>query len=505
MECKNSFSKAIKISKIDIFITSNMNKNKIPDLTTYNICTDSRAIEPGCLFFAIKGKEQNGELFIEEALKKKAAFIVVEKDHKPKFLKCRYIFVKNIRSFLSKLATLKYRNNVPNIVAVTGTNGKTSVAHFFKELCTLTGFKTASIGTLGLQGAKVQEVQNYLSNHTTPPPLELHQLLKKLSESSYTHVALEASSHGLAQHRIDNLKIKAAAFTNITQDHLDYHGNLETYFLAKAKLFSEILKNGASAIINTDSYYGKRLIEICKRRSINLLDFGIQAKAFRIISLSERKVALFNKIYVLDIKLQGDFQFYNILAAMGLAYSCGISLEILTGELKHLSAPIGRLEHVGNFNGGSVYIDYAHTPDSLKKILQTLRKTCKNKLHILFGCGGDRDRGKRPVMGKIANQLADSVYVTDDNPRGEQAFAIRKEILQFCSKGIDVGNRSVGINFAVTRMNPGDVLVIAGKGHENYQIIDGTYNFFSDHTEVQKTINGLRKGLRLQINTEQDL
>jgi UDP-N-acetylmuramoyl-L-alanyl-D-glutamate--2,6-diaminopimelate ligase len=464
--------------------------SKISDLVKREICTDSRKIESGCVFVAIKGANFNGEEFIEEAINKGAAYIVASENYQPKQISSKYVFVDDVRSFVSQLAAQKYQNKISNIVAVTGTNGKTSVAHFFQKLCSLIDLKAVSIGTLGVQGIDTGELD--LSSLTTLPPLELHQALAYLADQGCSHVALEASSHGIEQYRVDNIDFQAAAFTNLTQDHLDYHSSLEEYFAAKSRLFKELLTKNATAVINADTLHGKELIEICKKRSINVIDYGVKANSFQINSFERKEVTLLGKKYHLNSNIKGDFQLYNMLAALGLAYSCGIELDSLLENIKHLRAPKGRLEYVISVNRADIYVDYAHTPDSLKNVLKTAKAICKGKLHVLFGCGGDRDKSKRALMGQVADNSADFAYITDDNPRTEDAISIREEIKQHCAKGVDVGNRAAAISYAMQQLEPQDILVIAGKGHEDYQIIGKKKFFFSDHEEVKNNFIAMR-------------
>ena len=458
---------------------------QISALSRFTICVHSKNIVSGCLFFAIKGLQHDGECYISDAFKKKVSYVVVNKNHKAQFPLNQYIFVDNVRAFFSKVLGYKYPNVIDYIVAVTGTNGKTSVSHFFQKLCNSCGFKSVSIGTLGIQ-SQSQKYIHSLHHHTTMPAVKLHKLFKYLTRVQYTHIVVESSSHGIAQYRINDVSFRAAVFTNLTQDHLDYHKNSEEYFQSKSRLFTEILCANSIAIINVDCIAGERLTYLCKKKCLKILDYGIKATHLKIISFVTKKVSLFNKIYELNVSIQGDFQLYNILAAIALAYSCGIHMNSLLKTLYNIYAPEGRLEYIGSYNKASIYIDYAHTPDSLYKILKIVKKMCRGLLHVVFGCGGDREKNKRYLMGKIANRLADDVYVTDDNPRTEDALIIRKRILDHCKKGLNIGNRKLAIKFAMNKIKCNDIFLVLGKGHENYQIIGKNHFPFSDHIEVEK-------------------
>ena len=454
-------------------------------LSKFRICIHSKNIVPGCLFFAINGVQYDGAFYISDAVKQKVSYVVVNKKYKAQFSLNQYIFVDNVRALLSKVVAHKYFSVIDYVVAVTGTNGKTSVAHFFQKLCNSCGFKSVSIGTLGIQSQVSKHIRG-LHRYTTMPAIKLHKLLKYLARIKYTHIIVESSSHGIAQYRIDDVLFRAAVFTNLTQDHLDYHKNSEDYFQSKSRLFMQILSTKSIAIINVDCIAGERLVCLCVKKCLKILDYGIKATHFKIISFVTKKVSLFNKIYELNIKLQEGFQLYNILAAMALAYSCGIHINSLVKMLYNINAPEGRLEYIGSYNNASIYIDYAHTPDSLYKVLKIVKKICKSRLHVVFGCGGDREKQKRYVMGKIAHRLADDVYVADDNARTEDALIIRREILYYCKKGLNIGNRKLAIKFAIKKIKYNDILLVLGKGHESYQIMGNNYFPFSDHIEVKK-------------------
>ena len=463
------------------------------------IADDSREVAEGYLFFAIPGTKQNGENYIEHAVKQGAKFIVLDRKSKvaTRYKGIKYIEVDNPRAYLSKISSLFYQKQPNNIVAITGTNGKTSVANFFQQICALLGYKSASIGTLGIMTSEKSYKSKDIPSLTSPTPIELHKILKELSDNSYTHVAIEASSHGIYQNRLDNVKFKATGFTNLSQDHLDYHSTLQTYFQAKLRLFSEILEVGSYAVLNADIKEFEAIKQVCQECFIKVIEYGKKAKDLQIESASFNhwKMKIFDQEYVLQSPLRGEFQLYNLLCSIGLAVACGLPVYKIIGILDKITAVKGRLELVAKYNGADVYIDYAHTPDSLKTVLLTLREICEGNLHVLFGCGGERDIEKRYMMGDIANKYADYIIVTDDNPRGEDSAIIRRQIMKACPNGAEIEGRGKAIEYAIKSLKVDDILVIAGKGHENYQLIANNKIYFSDFDEVQKLISNTKNNL----------
>lgn len=464
-----------------------MEQFDLTDIT--HITQDSRAVRAGSLFAALKGEKIDGVAFIPQAELAGAVAVLVAEDAELPPTKLRVIRAKEPRLALSQIAAQFYPKQPAHLVAVTGTDGKTSTADFFRQLAHLAGYKSASIGTLGVfagDGTKL-----YDGTHTTPDAIALHRMLQELAEAGYTHVCMEASSHGLDQYRLHGARLQAAAFTNIARDHLDYHKTEEAYFAAKMKLFREFALQ--TAVVNSG-------LVIPVKTGIQHIDFGINAKAFRIISItphaSGQQVVceLFGAHYTLEVPLVGSFQVYNILAALGLLVGCGESLEKLLPLIPKLQGVPGRLQHVATTkNGAAVYVDYAHTPAALENILKTLRPHTQNKLHVVFGCGGDRDAGKRPLMGKAANDFADVVIVTDDNPRTENAATIRASIMAACPKGVEIADRKAAIMQAVQGLAAGDVLVIAGKGHETTQIIGSVEHPFNDAEIAREGVQKLRQ------------
>ncbi|WP_323733190.1 UDP-N-acetylmuramoyl-L-alanyl-D-glutamate--2,6-diaminopimelate ligase [Candidatus Bandiella euplotis] len=454
------------------------------------IADNSENVREGFAFFALSGSQNDGLDYIEHAIKNGAKFVILDQNATlPKKYDGAVEFIKvdNPRSYISLASSIFYKEKPQYIVAVTGTNGKTSVANFFQQICDLTGYKSASIGTLGVITSEQQYEAKDQPSLTSPCAIELHEILHNLSNSSYTHASIEASSHGLRQHRLDHVNFQAAGFTNLTQDHLDYHGTMEEYFAAKLRLFDEVLKPGSYAVLNADTNEFQRMKDICNSRSIKVLDYGKKAKELQIVSSSGvLEVQVFGQKYKLQPTVKGEFQLYNILCSTGLAAACELPVNKILDALNDLKAAKGRLELVAKHNGADVYVDYAHTPDSLQTILTTLRQICKGELHVLFGCGGNRDATKRPIMGEIASRCADHIIITDDNPRKEHSDAIRKEIMAACNNGVEIEGRANAIEYAMSHLKENDILVIAGKGHENYQLIGNSQTYFSDFDEVLK-------------------
>jgi UDP-N-acetylmuramoyl-L-alanyl-D-glutamate--2,6-diaminopimelate ligase len=457
------------------------------------ITNNSKDVARNYLFFALPGLKLNGEDYIEDAINRGAKFIVVDINSKADELHkgAEFIKVEHPWAYLSKFSSLFYKYQPENIVAVTGTNGKTSVANFFQQICDLNGYKSASIGTLGLITSEKKYESKETPSLTSPGPIELHKTLRELYDKSYMHVAMEASSHGIYQNRLDSVNFKAAGFTNFTQDHLDYHKTLEEYLKAKLRLFKEVLQPERYAVLNSDIPEFETIKKICENRSIRVLEYGKKAQDLQIISSSFDvwEVNIFGKKYEMQPIVKGEFQLYNVLCSVGLAVACGLEISQIMSVIEKLTAARGRLELAAKHNDADVYIDYAHTPDSLQTILVTLRKICKGQLHVVFGCGGERDSGKRAMMGDIAGKYADFTTITDDNPRSEEPSNIRKQIMSACSNGVEIAGRSKAIKYAMDNLKPHDILVIAGKGHEDYQLIGSNKIHFSDFDEVKRFAN----------------
>ena len=378
----------------------------------------------------------------------------------------------------------------PVAVAVTGTSGKTSVVEFTRQIFAASGKAAASVGTIGI----VKPDGGRYGSLTTPDPVSLHRTLADLHRDGVTHLAFEASSHGLDQHRLDGVALTAAAFTNLGRDHLDYHPDAEAYFQAKLRLFTELLKPDQTAVINADGAVANRVAEAARARGLNVFTTGKNGRDIRLLN-AERvgftqrlTIEAAGETFDVPLPLIGDYQVENALVAAGLAIAAGIEPRAAISALATLKGVPGRLEIVGETNGGLVVVDYAHKPEALEAALSGVRPFVTGKLICVFGCGGDRDRGKRPIMGRIAAEKADIIVVTDDNPRSEDPAAIRAEILADCPGAREIGDRRAAIDWAVAEARTGDVVLIAGKGHETGQIVGDTVLPFSDHDVARAAI-----------------
>jgi UDP-N-acetylmuramoyl-L-alanyl-D-glutamate--2,6-diaminopimelate ligase len=402
----------------------------------------------------------------------------------------------------AKLARQLYPNQPKNLVAVTGTNGKTSVSWFYQKIIELIGYKSAAIGTIGVIAniAESHLATNLTENMvtlglTTPFPSDLHKILDYFSDHGLEYVAMEASSHGLNEFRLSAVDLKAAAFTNFTQDHLDYHLNMEEYFQAKSKLFEEVLPAYGHAIINNDQEELDPINRICLSRNHKIIKYG-KIDADILFEKGEGAsliFKIFDKKYFTEFNPIGEFQIYNLMAAIGLLIACDIEINQIISVIPSLTAPWGRMEWVGSYNNADIYIDFAHTPDALEKALKALPYSAdeNRKVHLVFGCAGKSDKTKRPLMGKVAQTYADIVIVTDDNPYFEEASTIRSEILKGSPNAVEIPGRGNAIIQAIKNLSPNDVLLITGKGHEQYQIIGDTRLKFSDQQQVKLAITNL--------------
>ena len=459
----------------------------LSDPEIVGLAADSRNVQPGFLFAALPGTKQDGRRFAADAIARGAVAILTDEPAAlalPPEGRGMVSIVKdpNPHHRLALLAARFHGGQPRTIAAVTGTNGKTSVVHFAREIWTALGHPAASLGTLGI----VTAAEHRPGALTTPDPVALHRDLAGLAKHGIDHVAIEASSHGLNQFRLDGLSVAAAAFTNLTRDHLDYHGDMAHYRAAKDRLFTALLAPGGSAILNRDSAEFSRLEGLCSNRGHPVIAYGVDPAAdLRLVAREPRAdsqflvLDLFGRRQELVLPLAGEFQAMNALAALGLVVATGGSPAAATAALAGLTGVPGRLQFVsGREGGGAIVVDYAHTPDALATVLTALRPHALGRLAVLFGCGGDRDAGKRPLMGEVATRLADRVYVTDDNPRTEPPAEIRRAILEAAPNAIEIGDRREAIATAIAELEPGDLLVIAGKGHETGQIIGNeTYPF----------------------------
>jgi UDP-N-acetylmuramoyl-L-alanyl-D-glutamate--2,6-diaminopimelate ligase len=446
------------------------------------ISADSRSIRPGDAFFAIPGVRGDGLAYVDQAVAKGAAIIVAERAPGALPPAVGFVRVADSRAALSRAAARFYPRQPGTIVAVTGTSGKTSVAFFARQLWARLGFRAASVGTIGI----VSDAINVYGSLTTPDPVALHRSLDELARSGITHLAMEASSHGLDQKRLDGVRLAAAAFTNISRDHLDYHATPQAYMAAKLRLFGSLLAPGAPVVVDPDEAGAAEVMAVVRARALNLFDVGAHGAAIRLRTWSREgfatRLALSRggREYDVRLPLTGDFQVANALVAAGLCIATGGDAAAVFKALERLEGAPGRLERIGERRGAPVFVDYAHKPDALEKALATLRPFVPGRLILVFGCGGDRDAGKRPIMGEIAHRLADVVIVTDDNPRSENPTLIRAAILAQAPGAIECADRMEAITRGVAMLESGDALLIAGKGHETGQIIGDRTLPFSD-------------------------
>jgi len=460
-------------------------------LAVGGICADSRTVKPGFLFAAVPGTRADGLAFLPQAIAAGAVAVMAERAP-PAPLPDRVAFVEvaDVRRALA-LAAAKFFPRQPGMIAaVTGTSGKTSVAAFTRQIWAALGYRAASIGTIGVV-TPTREVYGAL---TTPDPVELHRILDRLAAEGVTHLALEASSHGLDQHRLDGLRVGIASFTNISRDHLDYHGTPQAYLTAKLILFERLVAADGTAVIEVDHEFATQVVDAARRRGLRVIEVGRAAPDIRIAGCAidgfsqTLMIAHDGRTHRVRLPLVGGFQVENALVAAGQAIAGGGEPAAVFAALEGLVGAKGRLERVGHKDGAPIFVDYAHKPDALAKALDALRPYVRRRLVVVFGAGGDRDAGKRPLMGAIAVEKADRVIVTDDNPRSENAAAIRAAILRAAPGAGEIGDRDEAIRRAVADLKPGDVLLIAGKGHETGQIIGRNTVPFSDHEAVARAL-----------------
>lgn len=456
------------------------------------LALDSRSVRPGYLFAALPGAIVDGRDFVPEALERGASAILTG----PEPLDtgdAALVLDPNPRRAFSLMAAAFYGAQPATVAAVTGTNGKTSVAGFTRQLWQALGQKAASIGTLGVEG----DGPHTESGLTTPDPLSLHKALADIAAAGVDHAVVEASSHGLSQYRLDGVDISVAAFTNLTRDHLDYHETAEDYLAAKTRLFADVLKKGGKAVVNLASEYGAQIASAAERAGHEVLSVGQSGDATLAWSglanteTGQRtSVTYGGQNYEVMIPLLGAFQMENALLAAGILLASGQDAAEVFAALANLKGVAGRFELAGRTKAGArVFVDYAHTPDGLENILGAARTISSGRLLVVFGCGGDRDAGKRPQMGEIAARLADRVFVTDDNPRNEDPAAIRREILAAAPDSAEFDSRSEAIRAAITEAGADDIVLVVGKGHETGQDFGGTVVPYDDFSTVEAAVN----------------
>ncbi|MDD9336891.1 MAG: UDP-N-acetylmuramoyl-L-alanyl-D-glutamate--2,6-diaminopimelate ligase [Rickettsiaceae bacterium] len=473
-------------------------------LNSQSLCFDSRLAKAGDIFFAIKGASSDGNKFIDDVINKGVKFIVTddaESLKNPNIIAngVHITLVSDARVALSQAANILYPLLPQYMVAATGTNGKTSVVSYCRQLYTLLGIPSCSIGTIGVEcsgGLDLTSIQEILDKSpalTTPDPLTFRHILHKLAENGTKYLAFEASSHGLEQQRLLGIKVDAACFTSFSQDHLDYHKNMDNYLLAKLKLFTDNLSQTGVAVLNSEIEQLDYIKSYLQERNIKFLTVGMNGD----LKIIDSTICTYNgQKYNFTTDIVGSFQATNLLIAVMMVHLTGFPFEQVISKLPQIKAVKGRLERVANSN---IFIDYAHTPDALEKSLLELKKIKSNKglLKVIFGCGGNRDSGKRALMGEIAAKIADEVIITDDNPRNEDPKFIRQQIIQgiisITNRYIEINNRKIAITETINNLQEDDILLIAGKGHENYQIIGNKKLPFSDFDIAKEALQSRKR------------
>ena len=470
------------------------------DIAVSGISVDSRMVRRGDLFAALPGTSVHGARFVGLALSQGAAAVLTDREGYEiardvlNGAGVPAVICEDPRQALAYAAALYYGAQPDVVVAVTGTSGKTSVATFTRQIWQVLGLRAVNLGTMGVLGDFHAKL-----NHTTPEPVTLHRLLAEMARSGVTHAAMEASSHGLDQRRLDGVRLTAAAFTNFSQDHLDYHANFDDYFAAKAELFARVLPEDGVAVINIDDPRGREMAQIAKGRGQDLLPVGRSAQAaLRITGQrydakgQELRFSWNGQARQARLSLIGGFQAENVLAAAGLAIGSGCDPSDVFASLGELTTVPGRMQLAATRdNGATVFVDYSHKPGALASALQSLRPHVLGRIVVVFGAGGDRDRLKRPLMGNAAAENADLIFVTDDNPRSEDPGAIRAQVMAGCPEATEVGDRAEAILRGVDALEPGDALLIAGKGHETGQIVGDAVYPFDDAEQASVAVAAL--------------
>lgn len=484
----------MKLKEIAAF--SKILSPEIADITITGVTSDSRKVQPGFLFAALKGVKADGGRFVADAVARGAVAVITDVNYSEP-LSVAQLKSADPRLSLSQAAAAFYQRQPDVMVAVTGTSGKTSVASFTRQIWEYAGFAAANIGTTGV----FSPTRSDYNSLTTPDPVELHRVLAELADEGVTHAAMEASSHGLDQRRLDGVKLAAAAFINLGRDHMDYHATIEEYLAAKMRLFAELLAKDAPAIFYADDIYSEQAIAIARQAGcLNIKTIGRKGDFIKLKRLEHERfrqhieVAIGDEIFEVSLPLAGEFQVTNALIAAALAIETGVPPQAAMKALERLKGAPGRLDLVGSTeNGALAYVDYAHKPDALENVLASVRPFTTGRIIVVFGCGGDRDKGKRPIMGEIATRLADVVIVTDDNPRSEVPEMIRQEIMAAAPHAQEIGDRKKAIQTAVAMMNTGDTLIVAGKGHEEGQTVGDQVLPFSDHAEIALALQARQK------------
>lgn len=469
-----------------------------PHARIHAITLDSRAVKPGTLFAALPGTRMHGGEFIDPALRMGASVVLTDRegaeiaaDSLARHPDAAVVLAEDPRATLALTAALFFGAQPETMVAVTGTNGKTSVASFARQLWVAMGQAAINVGTTGVEGAWQTQLA-----HTTPDAVTLQRLLAEAAQADVTHAAMEASSHGLDQRRLEGVNLKAAAFTNLSQDHLDYHPTMDAYFDAKCGLFDRLLPDDGIAVVNTDDPWGQKLAQRLRQPVMRVgqsegCDLRILAQRFNAHG-QELRFSTAKGTYQVQLSLVGGFQAANALVALGLVLACGADEGDAVKALSTLTGVRGRMELAATRqNGAPVFVDYAHTPAAVETALKALRPHVMGRLVVVLGAGGDRDKGKRPLMGQAAAENADVVFVTDDNPRSEDPATIRAEILKAAPEAIEVGDRAEAILRGVDALGAGDALLVAGKGHETGQKVGDVVYPFDDVEQASVAVAAL--------------
>lgn len=473
------------------------------EIEVLDIAIDSRLVKKGSLFFALQGAARNGSEFIDSAIKNGAVGVVTNRLTDRIWQDVVAIESGSPATILTEMLKILHAPLPDNIFTVTGTNGKTSVAEFTRQIFTLLGKKAASVGTLGVVCDAVSQDKIQNSALTTPDIVSLYKNLKTLKTLDINDVVIEASSIGLKQGRINGLDLDVAAFTNFSQDHIDYHGSMAEYFRCKMMLFDQAIHANTVAVLNSDIPELAAIKKIFLKKGHTIIEYGFKAADLRLKDITKHEdgqIISFEYLgdsYQCNLSIDGEFQAFNVLCALGIVLAKNdlnkVQLGALVSQFSELKSALGRMQHVASLeNKAQVFIDFAHTPDALENVLKLARKLTQSRVIVLFGCGGDRDAKKRPLMGKIACDLADLVVVTDDNPRSEDPKIMRSDIISGCdqSKIIEIAGRKTAIEQSISELDASDILILAGKGHEKYQIIGETKHDFDEELIVK---NALRK------------
>lgn len=480
---------------------------KLQEILIGGINSDSRLVKAAELFGVFTTNIHQGSDYIDQVVSRGVNVIVVSPtlfkhvQSKPYFQDVVWIVHDFPRKVFAKLTSRFYGPHPQHCVAVTGTAGKTSVCSLVFQLWKQLGIPSASIGTLGLHHSTEDLAMEYTSTLTTPDPVSMHRCLAQLKQGGTDHVVMEASSHGLDQNRLDGLRFKVAAFTSFSQDHLDYHATMDDYFAAKRRLFEDLIANDGWAVLNADIPEYEALVDVCVMRNHPFYSFGQNGNFIRLISTKLNKqgqtveLAINNNNHTVHFPLIGSTQMFNLMCSLTIVLTMGANIKRTLQAVESLMPVPGRLTFAGQHpSGATIYVDYAHKPEALALVLKDMRRYCKGRLHVVFGCGGDRDKDKRSIMGRIAKDLADRVIVTDDNPRTEDPKSIRQQILEGCPDAIEIADRQQAIEHAVASLSTDDILIVAGKGHEKHQIIGTEKVPFDDMKVVQGAIQTVVKG-----------